>query len=132
MTDTHAQIYSDFIERIGVSESTFSQSHGAMSELDFRGFCNYMFQSWTPSQPTFKLTNIGFVIVSRMYQFWRFDIKNQPPNLFSIPRIQVHIFRNLRCPYHHDREWFYVFDSQKAMELEMAGGDLKLWTEMFT
>ena len=131
MTQLHQQIYTDFVTKIGQPDTTFAQSHGSMHTLGFEDFCSYMFQNWTASNPTFKLTNIGFVILSRMYQHWEFDIRTQPANLLHIPNIQVFIFRHLKSPYYGDHSKFYVFDSEKAMELDMAGGDLKLWCEMF-
>lgn len=91
-----------------------------------------MFQNWTTAQPSFRLTNIGFVILSRMYQTWRFSLETQPPNLFNTARTQIFLTRYVKSPYYYDRSGFYLFHSERAMELEMAGGEVSNWIEMFS
>ncbi len=132
MTQLHKQIYQDFLDKLGQTESEFAQTHGAMLELDYEGFCRYIFTNWTSLQPSYRLTNIGFLILSRMYQFWEFDISKQPFNTFNIPKVHIHLYRNVKSPYHYTPKSFHLFHSERALELEMAGGDILVWAEMFS
>lgn len=132
MTNTHQQIYQHFLQKLGQTETEFFSTHSAMRELEYEGFCKYMFQNWTPSQPSFHLTNIGFVILSRMYQTWRFTLDQQPPNLFNTAKTCLFLRRHVTSPHYWDKKWFYLFNSELALELEMAAGDLSTWIEMFS
>jgi hypothetical protein len=132
LTQTHQRIFDDFSTKLQGTDSVFSTTHGAMSTLEYEDFCRYMFQNWTLSQPSFRLTNIGYVILSRMYQCWRFGLDKTPPGEFATARTQVFLRRHVPSPHYWDHRWFYLFDNELAMELEMAQGDFKLWMEMFT
>lgn len=130
MTQLHLAIWEDFCEQINpdATERNFPEN---LVEGGFEGFCKILFVNWSSTRPSFRLTSTGLLILCRMYQFWEFDISKQPFNTFNIPKVHIHLYRSVKSPYHYDQKRFIVFHSERAMELEMAGGNILTWAEMF-
>jgi len=129
VTELHQKIWDDFLQK--TMSTTDLEPGSGLVEGGFEGFCKIVFVNWTTAQPSFRLTSTGFLILSKMYQYWEFDISKQPFNTFNIPKVHIHLYRNVRSPYHYTQKKFFVFHSERAMELEMAGGNIISWTEMF-
>ena len=128
----HKQIYTDFVELINGKESEDFAIHQAMCGITYEDFCKYIFHNYMEKFPTLKLTKIGFVILSKMYQCWKFELKGTDISLFSTGKITIFLYKKIKVPYYYDSHQFVVFGSEPALELEMASCDIRLWEEMFS
>ena len=130
----YQQIYKDFVEQLnnGKDNDHLLAIHQGMCEITYEDFCKYIFHNYTTAFPTLKLTKIGFVILSKMYQCWKFELKNTDLSLFSSGKITIFLHKKIKVPYYYDSRQFVVFGSEPALELQMASGDIELWEQMFS
>lgn len=128
----HKEIYKTFCERINQTDECGTQvlgQHRGMIGLDYPQFCAYVFSNWTPRNRSLKLTKIGFIILSKMYQCWKFEVADHTS--LSTAKGQLFLQRHLKSPYYYDMNVLGVFNRESALEIEVASRDLQLWQSMF-
>ena len=97
----------------------------------FEQFCKMTFVNWTPHYPSLRCTVLGFALLKKLYQTWAIPLPPDWPQLVNQGTILLKINSRCRVPYYWDKHRFYVFHSETAMELEMAGRDITVWAKMF-
>jgi hypothetical protein len=92
-------------------------------------FLRRVFRNWAPNYASLRLTPLGHTIMSKMYQTWGVDIKNQR-SLFEQSHTLLHLHNKMRTPYFVGQSWLYVYSSEVALEFEMMSRDVAAWLKM--
>ena len=106
-----------------------SEDHSLINDQD--EFLRKVFHNHTAACTNLRLTPLGFTVVSKLYQYWSMDLPKNWPDLVNRTHVLLKLRNKLRFPYYWDRRYLYVFNSEVALEFEMAGRDFEVWTKMF-
>jgi hypothetical protein len=90
-----------------------------------------VFYNHTVCTTSVRLTPLGFTVVSTLYQYWSMDLPKNWNDLINKSHILLKLRNKFNFPYYWDRRYLYVFNSEAALEFEMAGRDFEVWTKMF-
>jgi len=69
--------------------------------------------------------------MKRLYQVWAVPLDSNWHQLINQGGFLLALHQKCHTPYYWDRKNFYVFSSETALELEMAGRDFSVWMRMF-
>ncbi len=94
-------------------------------------FLRRVFYNHTDCTTSVRLTPLGFTVVSTLYQYWSMDLPKNWNDLINKSHILLKLRNKFNFPYYWDRRYLYVFNSEAALEFEMAGRDFEVWTKMF-
>lgn len=130
----HIKIYEDFLEGVKTGEDYgyLLSIHQGMKDMSFHEFCKYIFYNWTPSWHNHRLTKIGNVVLSKIYDTWKFDINEENFYILSTGKASLFLINHMKCPYFYDKNQLVIYGHEPVMEFEMAGRDIKLWIDMFS
>jgi hypothetical protein len=127
------KIYEDFIKGLDSGEDYgyLLSIHKGMKDISFHEFCKYVFYNWSPSNHIPRLTKIGNIVLSKIYNTWKFDITEENSYILSTGKASLFLSKHLNCPYFYDKSQLVIYGCEPAMEFEIAGRDVKLWIDMF-
>lgn len=129
MSAIHDQIWCSFRETLAASPQKWDLEHASVKDLD--GFCRSMFQTYTAHHHSLRLTNLGFRVISTLYQCWKVELPENWPDIINKGSTLLAFHQKIHSPYHWDRKWFYVFHSEIAFELQMVSNDFVAWIAAF-
>lgn len=126
---THQVIHKRFL--LLTQQESLVDSELLLPNADFDRFCRTVFVNWTPGFPSLRCTNLGFNILKKVYQVWAVPLDGDTNTVLNSGTLLLKLHQNLRTPYYLNKNNFYVFSSETALELEMANRDLSVWCRMF-
>lgn len=129
MNSLHEHIWSEFKATLDASPNKWDLTNIAVQDLD--SFCRVMFQNYTDQYHSLRLTNVGFRVVSTLYQCWKIELPNDWSEIINRGSTLLAFHQKLKVPYYWDRKWFYVFHSEVAMEFLMVDNSFVNWIASF-
>jgi hypothetical protein len=128
----HRRVYEDWLAHAAHTQATPSQPLLAnWLEITEQEFCRVIFHNWSESFASLRCTPTGFTVLKNMYQVWQVSLDTQGVIKPMCGAVSLALHRQLRVPYYVHGKHMWVFGSQPALELEMAGHDLETWAQMF-
>ena len=88
------------------------------------------FDSYVFYPKSYRLKFTGLSLLKSMYQCWSWKINCQEL-FYKTGRYVLFLSKNVKVPYYWDSVDFFIFSQEKALEIEMAGGDIKYWIQLF-
>lgn len=93
--------------------------------------CKLLFYNYTPHHASMRLTNLGFTVIKKLFQFWSCPLPADWYILVQKGNVLLKLQQKIPAPYYWDTKNFHVFHSEVAFEMQMVGNDLSSWLKTF-
>ena len=93
--------------------------------------CKLLFYNYTTHHSSLRLTNLGFTVMKKLFQFWSCPLPDNWSSLINQGHVLLNFQQKIPAPYYWDNKNFHVFHSEVAFEMQMVGNDLASWLKTF-